>query len=184
VEIAPCLFVGSIQAANNHGALQESGITHVLTLSAEKKPNKLAGVEYSELLITDSKEQKLEDIWTKAFSLIDGVIASGGSILVHGVMGQNRSGTIAIGYLMSKNKQPWREVLRQVKGRRNNIQPSDNFQQQLTALERKLGIEEGKTTTTTKNKLGRVQKEIALRSSLFSPVDRASATSHLNNQAV
>jgi len=153
VELVPCLFVGSLDAANNHQALQATGITHVLTLSAEKKPDKLAGVEYSELLITDNKDQKLDDTWTKAFSLIDGVIASGGSILVHGVHGQSRIGAICIGYLMSKNKQPWREVWRQVKDRRSKIHPSEHFQEQLTALERKLGIEEKTTPTTRKLEL-------------------------------
>jgi len=142
VELVPCLFVGSLQAANNHLALQEKGITHVLTLSPEKKPTKITGVEYNELLITDSKEQKLDEIWSKSFSLIDGVIASGGSILVHDLHGQSRSGTICIGYLMSKNKRSFREIWRQVKDRRSTIHPSENFQEQLLALGRKLGIEE------------------------------------------
>jgi len=142
IELIPCLFIGSLKAANNHTALQEKGITHVLTLSGKDVPSKLTGVQYTEVPLSDSLEEKIEEVFSKCFAFIDTAISSGGSVLVHCLQGISRSGTVCIGYIMSKTKLPFLTVWRQVRERRSLINPNENFQARLIQYAKTLGVEE------------------------------------------
>lgn len=74
-----------------------------------------------------------------------------GKVLVHCSQGVSRSPTVVIAYLMKKQKRPLHAVLADVKAKRVEIEPSENFMEQLEIWE-KVGYEiwEDKARTVPK----------------------------------
>lgn len=67
----------------------------------------------------------------EAHAFIDEAISNGGSVLIHCMMGQSRSVTVAMSYMMRKEEISEEEALRRVREHRPDAKPIDAFLKQL-----------------------------------------------------
>jgi len=147
-EIIPRLFLGSVHAAADRGALIEHGITHVISVMecdiGHRQRVRLPASEAdpcTRLLIAapDIASARLD----RHFDACSAFISEGlskGSVLVHCKAGQSRSPTVVISHLMRKEGWAADRALRFVQGRRPSVHPNIGFMEQLRGLEVRLDI--------------------------------------------
>lgn len=153
-EIKPNLWLGSLRAAQDEEALQERGVTHVLSvgeynLGAARQRMRVPRSESDEvrprerLLISlpDASASRLDRHFDASSSFISEGLAEGGSVLVHCYAGQSRSLTLVVAYLMSQDSLTATEALEIVRKRRPVVRPNAGFLSQLLALEGRLRVE-------------------------------------------
>ena len=135
-QLLPKLFIGSIKCANNHEALKEEGITHILTVCSEKIPD-TTGFVSLQLPFLDSASVDLSLFLDRCLEFIEKGRKEGGGVLVHCMHGVSRSGAVCIAYMMKENQTPFLQTWREAKTLRRVIHPNDSFKTQLTAFEKK-----------------------------------------------
>ena len=100
----PCLFQGSIGCAYNLQALQENGITHILTAAANIGQRFKDQMSYKVLNLLDTPTQNMVEHFEEATDWIDEVLRANpqNKVLVHCFAGKSRASTIMCAYLMRK----------------------------------------------------------------------------------
>jgi hypothetical protein len=86
----------------------------------------------------DSADQNIMDAFADAHAFIDEAIAGGGKVLVHCMMGQSRSVSMVVSYMMRKEHITEEEALARIREQRSDAKPIDAFLKQL-ALYHRLG---------------------------------------------
>ncbi|CAG9326136.1 unnamed protein product [Blepharisma stoltei] len=132
------IFVGNSSAAKNINLLKENKITHILTCCKEIDPIYPNDFIYKKLDITDTIDSEISVYFEEAIEFIDSAIDNKGSILVHCIMGQSRSTTIVIAYLMKKKGISAKKALAFLKQKHRDTMPNAGFINQLSKYERKL----------------------------------------------
>ncbi|KAG8187232.1 hypothetical protein JTE90_020661 [Oedothorax gibbosus] len=141
-EIIPGLFLGPFSAASkaNLGALLKAGITHIVCVRQEVEasfihptfPDKF---KYIVINLGDSLTSNIIPILPQVKCFIDNCFKLGGKVLVHGNSGISRSATLVIAYVMETKVLPYKDAFLLVQNKRNCINPSDVFMQQLKEYE-------------------------------------------------
>lgn len=145
-------YVGPRAEAENSGLLREKGITHVISITAEReKPMKFAeGLSILPLQFPDNGEASLEEPIDMAYEFIEAARQMGQSkVFIHCHAGQSRSVTILLSYLIRKQCEKPREegvvpgssdlisLLKVVKKSRPSANPNLHFLGALQELEDK-----------------------------------------------
>ena len=136
------LYVGSLDAATNLGALRERGITHLLTAAAELSqpwPEEFTRLHVS---VRDDETEDLTPHFDKCSDFIDGARKGGGGVLVHCLAGASRSVAVVCAYMMRSAEPPGAlsaaDALRHVQEARPWANPNPAFRRQLEAYGRRL----------------------------------------------
>lgn len=136
-EVLPTIYLGSKDDIAKVTRLKEIGITHILCVSSGK-PQKLDGVKLLTVVMADNGNSQLRDIMKRSFPFIEESQKKGNKLLIHCNLGQNRSPTLLIAWLMTKKRWTFYHAHKYVKKARELIQPHKLYLDQLRELDKEL----------------------------------------------
>jgi len=134
------LFLGNINAAESAEHCERHNLTHILTVmelfgGAVNLPANFTGM-HKVIDVGDMPSCNLLMHLPEAFEFLDKALSSPTSnVLVHCQMGQSRSATVVIGYLMCCERVSLDMEYRVVSNQRPSINPNKGFIEQLQFLE-------------------------------------------------
>lgn len=183
-EIRPGLWLGSMEAACNHGELLKRGITHILTLgeqlptwmgiegagSEESWPNRrirLAATcrdPFERMLVAllDCPEEQISKHWPACTAFISESLANPkNSLLVHCFAGVSRGSSTVAQYLMRAEGLTAYDALCDIARKRTFINPNEGFVAQLKELEVELVRVDGRRTSDARHRLAHQQSPFA-----------------------
>ncbi|CAL8282901.1 unnamed protein product [Merluccius merluccius] len=143
--VLPRIYVGDMYAAKDKRTLHAHRITHVLN-AADGKFNVNTGARfYRDTKITyhgveafDVPSFNMSRFFAPAADFIKNALSSPtAKVLVHCVMGQSRSSTLVLAYLMIHENRTLADAIRAVSAGRN-ISPNAGFLEQLRQLDKEL----------------------------------------------
>lgn len=139
-EILPFLYLGSQQDALDSNTLSKYGIRYVINLSVScPQPEEVSQEgHFMRIPVNDSYQAKLLPHFDEAFKFLDEVCERKSVALVHCLAGISRSPTLAIAYMMRRNRWTSEQAYRYVKEKRPSISPNFNFMGQLLEYEARL----------------------------------------------
>lgn len=129
------LYIGSRETESCLAALKKVGVTHILQAGGELRPSYPGQFVYKHLSVGDEEDEDLVACFREAFDFIDEGRKSG-AVLIHCAQGISRSGTIAIGYLMWRERLSFDTALAHVQQARALVDPNEGFTLQLKEFER------------------------------------------------
>ncbi|XP_030478635.1 dual specificity protein phosphatase 1 isoform X3 [Cannabis sativa] len=135
-KIEECLFLGSLEAARNKSELKELKITHILTVAHCLVPIYPDEFVYKIISVADKEDTDIKQFFDECFNFIDEAKRTGGSVLVHCVVGKSRSATIVVAYLMRQHGMSLSEALKLVRSKRPIVAPNSGFLSQLKEFEK------------------------------------------------
>jgi len=136
-EILPTIYLGSQEDSANATRLKEIGITHILCVMSGKE-HKLDGCKLLTVVMSDNGNSELEDIMKRSFRFIEESQQKGNKLLIHCKLGQNRSPTLLIAWLMRKKRWPFYRAYKYVKEAREMIKPHQLYLDQLRELDKQI----------------------------------------------
>lgn len=101
-QLTDYLLLGSVSAAQNKDHLQKLGVTHIVNVADDVECFYPRSFEYLHCKVIDGGEDKKIVSWfPDATKFVQGAREAGGKVLVHCLMGINRSATVAMAVLMN-----------------------------------------------------------------------------------
>nr|CAB3240197.1 DUSP dual specificity phosphatase [Phallusia mammillata] len=133
------LFVSSQDPAVDKGLLHKHGVTHILNVAGLPNffPNDF---QYMSLMLYDTPEFKICDVFQDCFSFINTALDNGGKVLIHCNAGVSRSVTILLAYIMSTERVGLSKIYNELKQIRPQVRPNDGFMKQLKEFETSLNL--------------------------------------------
>ena len=136
------ICISDYKSAGNESRLKKLNITHVLDVS-DGKERKYHTLQYFRIKIQDSKTENLRTHLPIAFGHIRSCQEAGGKMLVHCQMGQSRSVSIVIAWLMYSDhvtgkKASFSESYLKVQKVRSIASPNEGFCTSLLEFEKEL----------------------------------------------
>lgn len=103
-KITDGVYIGPLQALNDVEELKSHGITGIISLVKEDVPDMATngGFQQLQVQIDDDEDQDIMQYFGQTNKFIEGILASGNSVLVHCVAGVSRSVTIVCAYLLHR----------------------------------------------------------------------------------
>ena len=143
-KILDFLYLGGESEAQNCDMVREHGFTHVINCAAchcATGPSYYGGdIKYTEFDADDSEGYDMMKHFEDAYKVIEEARNSGGKVLLHCIIGVNRSGLLAAAYCMvHKNMDPISAAVF-VKKSRGCLLTNDSFQRQLVAFVRQRNL--------------------------------------------
>lgn len=135
------LCIGNQFAACNRSDMHANGITHVVSLIGELDcaPN---DVPRTVIDVDDVPYQGMLSAFMLTAAAIDDEREAGGRVLVHCAAGISRSSATIIYYLMTREHKDYNSALQLIRTVRPIVQPNAGFEEQLLAIEARLGKRE------------------------------------------
>lgn len=139
-EVAPRLWLGSMEAAWNAKELRARGITHILNATHEDEVENCFPEEFEYLRVSlydvprNAKKMQQHIDETNAF-IERALVEKEEAILVHCAMGRSRSATFVLAYLVKVRRVPLDAALAQLREQRECVGPNIGFMQVLADLE-------------------------------------------------
>jgi len=134
-EILPALFLGSQDDSFDVERLKELGVTHILSVMSGKQ-HIVPNCELLAVAMADNGTSDLDDVMKRTFDFIKESQHDGKKLLVHCKLGQSRSATIVIAWLMTSRKTSLHDAYVFVKMKRALIQPHSSYIQELRKLDK------------------------------------------------
>ncbi|KAK2143245.1 hypothetical protein LSH36_860g00004 [Paralvinella palmiformis] len=138
------LYLGSEQDATNLKLLKELGITHIVNCASvycQTGPSLYgSSVKYLAFEAEDDSDYDIMQHFPQVFSFIEDARKKGGKVLIHCVVGINRSGALAVAYLMVHQKIGPISAACDIRKLRSNLLTNDGFQRQLISFARKQNL--------------------------------------------
>jgi hypothetical protein len=136
--VVPGVFLGSVGAAHDRGALDSFGITHVMTVAGGFPPKFPDAYEYLVIDVADVASEDLDAHFEKCLRFIARALLDGGRVLVHCFAGRSRSSTVVAAYVMVTEGLSLAETMKLIKDARPCAAPNAGFERQLRGFERRL----------------------------------------------
>ncbi|XP_076105181.1 dual specificity protein phosphatase 3-like isoform X4 [Mytilus galloprovincialis] len=141
-EVFPSIYVGNVHFARDLQGLQYRGITHILNLAIDDSETRSeyytnTAITYSEVEMYDEEDYDIKQHLEYTSGIIDNAMRQNGKVLVHCHSGYRRSPTVAIAYMMMKQKFHLWDAIVEARSNRK-ICPNSGFVEQLCMLEREL----------------------------------------------
>ncbi len=144
LQVLDYLYLGAEEDATNLTKLKDLGVTHVLNCAGGYINTGTdfygAEVEYLEFEAEDDDSYDMMQHFDTAYQFIEGARKAGGKVMLHCIMGINRSGLLTVAYCMvNKNTGPI-SAARLVKKVRPMLLTNRGFQRQLVTFAREKGL--------------------------------------------
>ncbi|KFD47962.1 hypothetical protein M513_11139 [Trichuris suis] len=110
-------------------------ISHIVSIHDRAQPFN-DGRQQLLVKISDQESENILEHVSKVNDFIHAARLTGGSVLVHCMLGISRSVTFVIAYVMSVTDLGWREALKVVRSTRHRASPNFGFKRQLQAFEK------------------------------------------------
>lgn len=136
-EILPTLFLGSKADSMKDARLQELKITNILSVTSGKQ-HEVPGCKLLTVAMADNGNSCLDDVMKRSFGFIEESQQDGKKLLIHCQLGQNRSPTLVIAWLMTKYNMNMHKAYLFVKTRRDIIHPHKFYVKQLRDYDKHL----------------------------------------------
>lgn len=136
-EIFPSLFLGSKLDSMKDARLKELKVTHILSVTSGTQ-HSVPGCKLLTVAMADNGNSCLFDVMNRSFGFIEESQQDGNKLLIHCHLGQNRSPTVVIAWLMTECKMNMHDAYLFVKAKRNIIHPNKLYIQQLREYEKQL----------------------------------------------
>jgi protein-tyrosine phosphatase len=133
-EIVTGLYLGNYNAACDKNLLDSLGITHILTVASDLKPQFLDSFTYKRIRALDMPSENLYGSFQEAIEFITQGLSQG-HVLVHCLYGISRSSTIVVAYLMQTMNIKLDEALEITTSKRPCADPNSGFARQLRKFE-------------------------------------------------
>jgi len=130
------LYLGSEDNATNEDQLLALGITHVLSLS--NRINRIQGIEHEHFLMSDIGRTELETVLAQLCPFMKRSQLADNKLFVHCKLGQNRSPTLVIAFLIKNRGMTLYEAHKILKEKRPLVQIHRNYAKMLLKLERNI----------------------------------------------
>ncbi len=134
-EVLPHLLVGSWETATNQEDLEAYGVTHILSLTDEGAPTPDSAIVHLHCPLSDHGLTDLQASLRICVEFIGSAAASGGIVLVHCVLGVNRSPTFCMAYLVKSEGWTLREAFEHLCRVRVYVAPHSLYVSQLQEVE-------------------------------------------------
>ncbi|TSN12197.1 Dual specificity protein phosphatase 19 [Bagarius yarrelli] len=129
--ITPFLLLSSQDAASDAETLRKFKVTHVLNVACGVENAFPEQFIYKTVSMMDVPETELISYLPQCFEFIDQARKQDRVVLLHCNAGVSRSASVAIAYLMAREKIPFEEAFNRVKSARPSIRPNAGFLSQL-----------------------------------------------------
>jgi len=136
-EILPSLFLGSQVDSMKDARLTELKVTHILSVMSGHQHN-VPGCKLLTVAMADNGNSSLADVMNRSFGFIEESQQHGNKLLIHCHLGQNRSPTVVIAWLMTECNMSMHDAYLLVKSKRDIIHPHKLYIQQLREYEKQL----------------------------------------------
>jgi len=139
-EIVPGLWLGPFGAARDQDFLRRAGVTDVLVVRAPEEARIIAPkypdvFHYEVLECRDSPFENIIRFFPSVKQLLDGVLARGGRMLIHGNAGMSRSAAFVVAYIMETFNLSSDMAHHYVLTRRHCISINEGFRNQIREYE-------------------------------------------------
>ncbi len=142
-QILDYLYLGAAEDATNVKHLRDLGVTHVINCAAGycmTSQEFYGDIKYLGFEAEDDDSYNMLQHFEDAYRLIEEARTSGGKVLVHCLMGINRSGVITCAYCMIHKHMGPISSARFVKKNRPMLLTNEGFQRQLVTFARERGM--------------------------------------------
>jgi len=130
------LYLGCEDNAWDEKELLSLGITHTLCVS--NRINPIKGIHHKHLVMNDCGRSDLNTVMEKVYPFMERGQGTGKKLFVHCKLGQNRSATLVISFLMKNKGLTVYEAHKMLKEMRPLVQIHHNYAKMLLNLERQL----------------------------------------------
>jgi predicted protein tyrosine phosphatase len=133
--ISDKLFLNDKYVVNDLSMLQQTGITHIISIGGYEDHTEYAlhdDFDYLFVYIDDHASESIH----KHFDQCNEFIDQSERVLVHCYAGISRSASIVIAYMMWKHQMPYYDAKNLVRSKRPIICPNLGFQEQLLSYEK------------------------------------------------
>jgi len=130
------LYLGCQMRASNDDELLSLGITHILSVTNHINPIK--GLQHKHFVMSDFGKTELNTVLDEVYPFMESAQESQNKLFVHCTLGQNRSATIVVAFLMKNKGLTLYEAHRMVKQKRAVVQIHQNYAKMLLKLEKEL----------------------------------------------
>ncbi|XP_037319592.2 dual specificity protein phosphatase 13B [Pungitius pungitius] len=161
-EVWPNLYIGNAATAQDKSLLVDLGITHVV--NAADGPQRIStgprfyedtSIRYHGVEAPDCKDFDLSPFFTETADFIHAALKQKGKVLVHCARGISRSATLALAFLMIRERLTLVEAVEAVR-RHRNILPNVGFLSQLSRLDSSLALQRKTTKRQELEECGKV----------------------------
>ncbi|KAK3706754.1 tyrosine protein phosphatase yvh1 [Vermiconidia calcicola] len=126
------LYIGGLFTLRRKAALQDCGITHILSVLRLPLDKELFESYVHEVVEADDvDDENLLEHFPACNKFVQEGLDAGGGVLVHCAMGKSRSATIICAYLMQRYNISPHDALSQLREARPFCEPNDGFMRQL-----------------------------------------------------
>eukprot|EP00746_Dinoflagellata_sp_MGD_P003794 gnl/MRDRNA2_/MRDRNA2_107355_c0_seq1.p1 gnl/MRDRNA2_/MRDRNA2_107355_c0~~gnl/MRDRNA2_/MRDRNA2_107355_c0_seq1.p1 ORF type:complete len:161 (+),score=34.26 gnl/MRDRNA2_/MRDRNA2_107355_c0_seq1:85-567(+) len=130
------LFLGSVGAAQDEDQLRDLGISHVVNCANDVECLFPQSFKYLHCEIEDGgDDDSIVDHFKSATDFVETARSSGGIVLVHCMMGINRSATVALAVLMNLEDWTLKRAFEHVHHCRSCVDPFQGNRQKIAAWE-------------------------------------------------
>ena len=137
-QLLPHLFIGCQNVSRDSKMLKKYGITHVLTVSDSIRFKENEEFQRCHVPVSDFGDSSLTDAIDNCSEFIESAMKAGGKVLLHCHKGQNRSPSIATGYLMKSYQLTLEQAFQKVREVRSQFAPHQEYLKQLQNFDLKL----------------------------------------------
>lgn len=130
------LFLGCENHAFNEDKLLALGITHILSLT--DRINAIEGIEQEHFVMNDSGRTELKKVMKKVHPFMKRATQRKNKLYVHCKLGQNRSATVVISFLMKIRGLTLYQAHKMLKEMRPLVQVHQNYAKMLLKLDKEL----------------------------------------------
>jgi protein-tyrosine phosphatase len=136
-EILPTLYLGSKEDSMKDNRLAELKITHILSVTSGSQ-HVVPGCKLLMVAMADNGNSDLSDVRDRTFGFIEESQQEGNKLLVHCHLGQNRSPTVVIAWLMKTKHWDLHDAYVFVKDKRKIVHPHKLYIEQLREYDKYL----------------------------------------------
>jgi protein-tyrosine phosphatase len=135
-EILPALYIGSNENASKEENLRQKGLTHILSLIGNQSC--FNWVKQKQYVMSDHGKTNIKEVLNEVYEFMEEGQKGNNKLLVHCLLGQNRSAVVIILFLMKNQKKTLFRAHRDLRKLRPIVQVNVRYARQLLEFEKEL----------------------------------------------
>jgi len=136
-QVLPCLYLGTQDDVEQEENILQLGVTHIISIVGSGRYSHICK-KYMYIPLRDNGSSDLIEELARSYDFMLESQKPGNKLFIHCHLGQNRSASFVIGFLMRFRKWDLYQSYQFLKDKRKIIQPHHNYLKQLRELDLKL----------------------------------------------